>query len=146
MDTSQFASVNYFYQAPRSFSIFIITTIMIVIALVIIAIAILYFASIKKKCSSAPPTPTNVKVGYIDGNTFRVQWNRIADVTSYKVYVSRESGFNRVDSLYSAETTVAYADIIGLDREVRYYFFVTALNSCGESDNTIEYNYYFSQS
>lgn len=81
--------------------------------------------------SPLPATPTNIQVANFDGYT-RLQWNPVANATSYNVYWSTRRGVNKTNSnkISYSQNTVSHG---GLLNGRTYYYVVSAVNSAGES-------------
>lgn len=140
-------STGFYPQKSRSLLITILSIFAVIIVLLLILSLIILFQrkyEFNKSCLSPPAyPPNNIIVGNFNNNTFRIEWTRMLDVSSYTVYVGLISGFARNNSIYVSNTYRSYADIVGVPKGTTYYYYVTATNACGQSVNSTEYSFYY---
>jgi len=89
-------------------------------------------------CGTAPIPPSNITVQIVTGTRFDVSWTAVQEATSYTVYVGQSPGFTRTQSINVSNSVETTAQIIGLALNESYFIKVTALNACGESENSAE--------
>lgn len=138
-------SVHFYYVKPRWFGAAVLSILMIVIVILVLYILIYLTSKVKKPCTAAPSAPTGVGAGYISSSDFRVLWNPVPNVEKYTVYVGQTPSFNRVHSVKIVTTNTSQAEVLGLTEFRTYYIYVTASNSCGESENSQEITFVFVQ-
>jgi hypothetical protein len=79
--------------------------------------------------AGAPPAPTNVQI--TDSSTedeLTLDWDTVADATSYNVYRAEASGATKTDYTLVAEPTSSPYTDTGLEDGERYYYRVTSEN------------------
>jgi len=87
----------------------------------------------KKIGCSVPQSPDNLVVSQIGSNKVQLQWNASQGATAYRVYIGPTSNFTQfqaTDVIPVGSTTL----ITELALNVTWYFFVVAVNDCGESN------------
>ena len=83
-----------------------------------------------------PSTPTGVTVAAGDGQV-TLSWNTVSDATSYNIYWSTMSGVTKTTGTKISNVTSPYTHT-GLTNGTTYYYVVTAVNSNGESNESIQ--------
>lgn len=141
-------SMDFYYQKSRGFLITIIVITMIVVVILVLYLGIYLISRVPKACSQAPPPPQNVGAGYIDDNSFRVQWSSVSTADRYIVYVGQNQTFTRAQSINTTSTSRSQTevDIQGLEPGRTYYILVSAVNTCGESEVSDRITFVYVQS
>ena len=83
-----------------------------------------------------PSTPTGVTVAAGDGQV-TLSWNTVSDATSYNIYWSTMSGVTKTTGTKISNVTSPYTHT-GLTNGTTYYYVITAVNSYGESNESIQ--------
>lgn len=94
------------------------------------------FNSGKVTCTTAPLSPGGLS-GTISGNIAKVSWNVAQNTDSYVLYMGTTSGFTKplaVRKIPVKGTSVAVENLLPLT----YYFKIASLNSCGESELSLQ--------
>ncbi len=85
---------------------------------------------------TAPSTPTGLSVGSATISSLTISWNTVTGAESYRVY--RSSTMGGTYSLVGSPTTNSYTDS-GLSESTTYFYYISAVNSYGESAQTFGY-------
>jgi hypothetical protein len=80
--------------------------------------------------TTVPSTPTGVSATAQSSSSISVSWNAVSGATSYKVYY--EIGTSSTKNLAGTVTGVSYTHT-GLQANTKYYYYIKAVNSAGES-------------
>lgn len=99
--------------------------------------------------TEAPETPVAREATEIEADSFTANWNRVANATKYKLYVTYEENGQTHTFLDGKEYDASAfyfspsAKVTGIDPDVFYSYYVTALNGEMESDksNVIDITY-----
>ncbi|MCL1947504.1 MAG: fibronectin type III domain-containing protein [Chitinivibrionia bacterium] len=87
-----------------------------------------------------PSAPSRILASGQSSSSIRISWNQVSGATSYNVYrstTSSTSGFTKVGTVSS--TSTSYTDT-GLSSNQTYYYRVSAVNNCGESALSSDYD------
>jgi fibronectin type 3 domain-containing protein len=79
---------------------------------------------------TAPSAPTGVTASATSSSSISVSWNSVSGATSYKVYY--EIGSSSTKNLAGTVSGTSYTHT-GLTASTRYYYYIVAVNSAGES-------------
>jgi hypothetical protein len=86
----------------------------------------------------APPsTPAGIHVVISASNELTINWDSVGNATSYNIYWATAPGANKTSSKLSDITSSSFVHT-GLTSGVTYYYVVTAVNSFGESSESVE--------
>jgi len=81
--------------------------------------------------SSVPSIPTGGTATALSSSSISVSWNSVSGATSYKVYY--EIGSSTTKNLAGTVSGTSYTHT-GLQADTTYWYYITAVNSAGESD------------
>jgi predicted phage tail protein len=87
-----------------------------------------------------PSTPSNVNTDVLSRSSIKVSWNYVPEATSYNVYYAK--GDSSTKQYVGKVTDNGYGTIFsythtGLSPNTNYWYYITAVNSYGESDYSI---------
>lgn len=85
-----------------------------------------------------PAAPSGIQVTINSSNQLTLSWSKSANATSYNVYGSNAVGVSKNSTKLSAANTSMQFTHSGLVTGNTYYYVVTALNSFGESSESVE--------
>jgi len=85
---------------------------------------------------SIPSTPTGVSATALSSTSIRITWNAVSGATSYRIYSPNFPGSTTGFSQIGTSTSTSYTDTYPLAGETWYYR-VTAVNSAGESPQSV---------
>ena len=92
-----------------------------------------YTIKLTKPAMPIPDAPVQ-KALTASGNSMTVSWSKSTGATSYTVYYGTSASVSSAKSINVGNTTSK--TITGLDYDTKYYTWVTASNSAGESDKS----------
>ncbi len=93
-----------------------------------------------------PPGPPSNVIATAGDKEVKLSWSSVANATNYRVYrniVPGVSKTNYIDDIITSSTLYNWTGIVNdapLENGTTYYFIVTALNSNGESTESVEVN------
>src|SRR3989338_9962472 len=86
---------------------------------------------------SAPSAPTGVSASPGNGQV-TITWTSVSDAASYNIYSSTESGVTKTIGTTKLTSDASPYKHTGLTNGTTYYYVVTAVNSFGESSESIQ--------
>ena len=88
------------------------------------------FSSQSINLLTRPDSPTNIESDLISSNSIALNWSSTKTSSSYKIYISKDSGINF--HLAGSSLTNNFK-VNGLDDDKIHFFKITSINSGGES-------------